>query len=86
MAANGAAATAADGDCKRQERSSCSLCHRFRPEAMEDLLPHEIAERELEMQEAVEIQERWEELRMGEDEVEKTLSIEELAVECQQEL
>ena len=55
--------------------------------AMEHLLPHEVAERELEMQEVVEIEEcREEELRMAEVEVEKSLSIEELAVEYQREL
>ena len=55
--------------------------------AMERLLPHEIAERELEMQEAVEIEERREEeLRVAEVEVEKSLSVEESAVEYQREL
>ena len=54
---------------------------------MEHLLPHEVAERELEMQEAAEIEERREEeLRMGEVEVEKSLSVEESAVEYQREL
>ena len=42
--------------------------------AMEHLLPHEVAERELEMQEAAEV------------EVEKSLSVEESAVEYQREL
>ena len=55
--------------------------------AMEHLLPHEVAERELEMQEAAEIEERWlEELCVAEVEVEKSLSIEESAVEYQREL
>ena len=54
---------------------------------MEHLLPHEVAERELEMQEAAEIEElREEELRVAEVEVEKSLSIEESAVEYQREL
>ena len=54
---------------------------------MEHLLPHEVAERELEMQEAAEIEEhREEELRVAEVEVEKILSIEESAVEYQREL
>ena len=54
---------------------------------MEHLLPHEIAERELEMQEAAEIEERREEeLRVAEVEVEKSLSVEESAVEYQREL
>ena len=54
---------------------------------MEHLLPHEIAERELEMQEAAEIEERREEeLRVAEDKVEKSLSIEESAVEYQRKL
>ena len=49
---------------------------------MEHLLPHEVAERELEMQEAAEIEERPEqELRVAEFEVEKSLSVEELVVE-----
>ncbi|KAI4966536.1 hypothetical protein ZWY2020_040564 [Hordeum vulgare] len=56
-------------------------------EAMEHLLPHEIVERELEMQEAAEIEEcQEEELRMAEDEVEKSISIEESAVEYQRKL
>ena len=55
--------------------------------AMEHLLPHEVIERELEMQEAAEIEERREEeLRVAEVEVEKSLSIEESAVEYQREL
>ena len=55
--------------------------------AMEHLLPHEVAERELEMQEAAEIEEhRKEELRMAKVEVEKSLSVEESAVEYQREL
>ena len=54
---------------------------------MEHLLPHEVTERELEMQEAAEIEERREEeLRMAEVEVEKSLSVEEPAVEYQREL
>ena len=54
---------------------------------MEHLLPHEVAERELEMQEAAEIKEcREKELRVAEVEVEKSLSVEELAVEYQREL
>ena len=45
---------------------------------MEHLLPHEIAERELEMQEAAEIDKRREEeLRVTEVEVEKSLSVKE---------
>lgn len=55
--------------------------------AMEHLLPHEVAEWELEMQEAAEIKERQkEELRMAEVEVEKSLSVEESAVEYQCEI
>src|SRR3989337_2419485 len=55
--------------------------------AMEHLLPHEVAEQELEMQEAAEIEERREEeLHMAEVEVEKSLSVEESAVEYQREL
>ena len=55
--------------------------------AMEHLLPHEVAGRELEMQEATEIKERWqEELCVVEVEVEKSLSVEESAVEYQREL
>ena len=55
--------------------------------AMAHLLPHEVAKRELEMQEAAEIEERWEEdLRVAEVEVEKSLSVEESAVEYQREL
>ncbi|KAI5016251.1 hypothetical protein ZWY2020_006102 [Hordeum vulgare] len=39
------------------------------------------------MQEVLEIEERWEdELRVAEDKVEKILSVEESAVECQREL
>ena len=54
---------------------------------MVHLLPHEVAERELEMQEAAEIEERREEeLRVAEVEVEKSLSVEESAVEYQREL
>ena len=54
---------------------------------MEYLLPHEFAERELEMQEATEIEERREEeLRVAEVEVDKSLSVEESAVEYQCEL
>ena len=54
---------------------------------MEHLLPHEVAERELEMQEAAEIEERREEeLRLVEVKVEKSLSVEELAVKYQHEL
>ena len=50
--------------------------------AMEHLPPHEIAERELEMQEAAEIEERREEeLRVAQVEVEKRLSVEESAME-----
>ena len=53
----------------------------------EHLLPHEVAERELEMQEGAEIEEhREEELRVDEVEVEKSLSVEESAVEYQREL
>ena len=45
---------------------------------MEHLIPHEIAEREVEMQEAAEIEERREEeLRVAEVEVEKIPSVEE---------
>ena len=55
--------------------------------AMDHLLPHEVAERELEMQEAAEIEERREEeVRVVEVEVEKTLSVEESAVEYEHEL
>ena len=44
---------------------------------MEHLLPHEVTERELEMQEAAEIEDRREEeLRVAEVEVEKRLSVE----------
>ena len=51
---------------------------------MEHLLPHEVAERELEMQEAAEIEERREEeLRVAEVEVEKNLSVEDSVVEYQ---
>ena len=54
---------------------------------MEHLLPHEIAERELEMEEAAEIEERREEeLRVAKVEVEKSLSVKESAVEYQHEL
>ena len=54
---------------------------------MEHLLPYEVVERELEMQEAAEIEERREEeLRVAEVEVEKSLSIEESAVAYQREL
>nr|XP_020160238.1 uncharacterized protein LOC109745518 [Aegilops tauschii subsp. strangulata] len=50
--------------------------------AMGHLLPHEIAERELEMHEAADIEERREkELRVAEVEVEKSLSVEESALE-----
>ena len=53
---------------------------------MEHMLPHEVVERELEMQEAAEIEERREEeLRVAKVEVEKSLSIEEHAVEYQRE-
>ena len=55
--------------------------------AMEHLLPHEIAEWELEMQEAAEIKEhREEELRVAQVEVEKSLSVEQSLVEYQCEL
>ena len=51
---------------------------------MEHLVPHEVVERELEMQESVEIEEhREEELRVAEIEIEKSLSVEEWAVEYQ---
>ncbi|KAE8772116.1 DNA-directed RNA polymerase II subunit RPB1 [Hordeum vulgare] len=50
------------------------------PEAIE-LLPHEICKRELEMKEPSENNERLEELRMAQEEVEKRLAIEESAVE-----
>ncbi|KAE8786248.1 DNA-directed RNA polymerase II subunit RPB1 [Hordeum vulgare] len=54
---------------------------------MEHLLPHEIAERELEIQEGTKIKERREEeLRVVEDEVENTLSVEESVVEYQRKL
>ena len=54
---------------------------------MERLLPPEVTERELEMQEAAEIEEhREEELRVAEVEVEKSLSVEESAVEYHSEL
>ena len=52
--------------------------------AMEHLLPHEVAEWELEMQEPAEIEEhREEELHIAQVEVEKRLSVEESAVEYQ---
>ena len=52
--------------------------------AMEHLLAHEVVERELEMQEAAEIEEhREEELCVAEVKVEKSLSVEESAVEYQ---
>ena len=52
--------------------------------AMEHLLPHEVTERELEMQEAAEIKDHREEvLCVAGVEVENCLSIEELAVEYQ---
>ena len=54
--------------------------------AMEHLLRHEVTEWELEMQEAAEIEEHREELCVAEVEVEKSLSIEESAVEYQREL
>ena len=54
--------------------------------AMEHLLPHEVAEQELEMQEAAEIEECQEELHMAEVEVEKSLSVKESAMEYQCEL
>ena len=54
-------------------------------EAMEPF-PHEISERELEMWEPSESANCWEELRVAQEEVEKRLSIEELAVEYQREL
>ena len=54
---------------------------------MEHLLPHEVVERELEMQEAAKIVEhREEELRVAQVEVEKTVSVEESTVEYQCEL
>ncbi|KAE8779986.1 DNA-directed RNA polymerase II subunit RPB1 [Hordeum vulgare] len=54
---------------------------------MEHLLPHEIVERELEMHEATEIKEcREEDLRVAEDEVEKSLFVNESAMEYQREL
>ena len=54
---------------------------------MEHLLPHDVAERDLEMQEAAGIEERQEEeLRVAEVEVEKSLSVEVSAVEYQREL
>ncbi|KAI4997052.1 hypothetical protein ZWY2020_052394 [Hordeum vulgare] len=56
-------------------------------EAMEHVLPYEIAEDELEMQEAVDIEESVEEeLHVAEDEVEKSPPIKESAVEYQHEL
>ena len=55
--------------------------------SMEHLLPHEVVERELEMQEATEIEERREEeLCVAQVEVENSLSVEESAVEYQREL
>lgn len=55
--------------------------------AMEHLLPHEVAKWEMEMQEAAEIEERREEeLRVAQVEEEKSLSVEESAVEYQCEL
>ena len=54
--------------------------------AMEHLLPHEVVEQELKMQEAAEIEERREEeLRVAEVEVEESLSVKE-SVEYQREL
>ena len=54
---------------------------------MKHLLPHEVVDRELEMQEVAEIEERREEeLRVAEVEVEKSLSVEESAMEYQCEL
>lgn len=54
---------------------------------MEHLLPHEIAEWELEMHKAVEIEERQEEeLRMDEDELEKILSNDKSALEYPRKL
>ena len=54
---------------------------------MEHPLPHEIAEQELEMQEAAETEERREEeLRVAEVVVEKSLSVRESVVEYQCEL
>ncbi|KAE8801722.1 DNA-directed RNA polymerase II subunit RPB1 [Hordeum vulgare] len=56
-------------------------------EAMEHLLPHEVAEREMEMREVEEIEERQEEeFCVAEEEVEKSLSVKESAVEYQCEL
>ncbi|KAE8799774.1 DNA-directed RNA polymerase II subunit RPB1 [Hordeum vulgare] len=56
-------------------------------DAMEHLLPHEIAEWELEMHKAVEIEERQEEeLRMDEDELEKILSNDKSALEYPRKL
>ncbi|KAI4972839.1 hypothetical protein ZWY2020_003764 [Hordeum vulgare] len=56
--------------------------------ASEDMepLPHEISEQELEMREPSESVERWEELCMAQEEVEKRLSVEELVVLYQCEL
>lgn len=54
---------------------------------MEHLLPHEIIERELEMHEVEEIEDNQEEeLRVAEEEVEKSLSVKELLVEYQCEV
>ncbi|KAI4994175.1 hypothetical protein ZWY2020_029223 [Hordeum vulgare] len=54
---------------------------------MDDLLPHEIVERELELQEVAETEERFvEELHVDKDEVEKSLSTEESVVDYQCEL
>jgi hypothetical protein len=69
------------------EKAADMLVDNAAAEAMEPLLPHEIAERELEMQEAAEIEERREEeLRVAKEEVESRLSVEESAVEYQREL
>ncbi|KAE8781513.1 DNA-directed RNA polymerase II subunit RPB1 [Hordeum vulgare] len=54
---------------------------------MEHLLPHEIVERELEMQEAAKIEERQEEeLRVPEGEVEKSWFVKESTMKYQREL
>ena len=69
------------------EKASEMLLDDAVAEAMEPLLTHEIVERELEMQEVAEIEERRdEELRVAKEEVERRLSVEDSAVEYQREL
>ncbi|KAE8804334.1 DNA-directed RNA polymerase II subunit RPB1 [Hordeum vulgare] len=62
--------------------SSMQPTYEKEAEAMDDLLPHEIVERELELQEVAETEERFvEELHVDKDEVEKSLSTEESVVD-----